>query len=104
MRTIGNGLLAACRSSRPLLKGAIQAGFASAVRDDSGVRSRRGGIMRPASLLRSAPSSRRYLRASRCEGLALDARLSVADRHLHAGPMDTSDLHYFTAATDAGSF
>src|SRR5215475_14058155 len=44
MRTIGNGLLAACRSSRPLPKGAIQADFASAVRDDSGVRSRRGGI------------------------------------------------------------
>src|SRR6516225_5782564 len=34
MRTIGNGRLAACRSSRPLPKGAIQAGFASAVRDD----------------------------------------------------------------------
>jgi hypothetical protein len=57
MRTIGNGRLAACRSSRLLLKGAIQAGFASAVRDDRGVRSRRGGIMRPASLLRSPPSA-----------------------------------------------
>ena len=33
-RTIGNGRLAACRSSGPLPKGAIQAGFASAVRDD----------------------------------------------------------------------
>src|SRR5215467_1782086 len=85
MRTIGNGRLAACRSSRPLPKGAIQAGFASAVRDDRGVRSRRGGILQPASLLRSPPSSTRYLRASRCERLALDARLSVADRHLHAG-------------------
>ena len=61
MRTIGNGRLAACRSSRPLPKGAIQAGFASAVSDDRGVRSRRGGIMWPASLLRSAPSSTSHL-------------------------------------------
>src|SRR5262249_41862494 len=58
MGTIGNGRLA-CRSSRPWPKGAIQAGFASAVRDDRGVRSRRGGIMRPASLLRSAQQDRR---------------------------------------------
>jgi uncharacterized protein YndB with AHSA1/START domain len=35
--------------ARPLPKGAIQAGFASAARDDRGVRSRRGGIMRPAT-------------------------------------------------------
>jgi len=42
MRTIGNGRFAACRSSRPLRKGATQAGFASAVRGDRGVRSRRG--------------------------------------------------------------
>ena len=33
-RTIGNGRLVACRSSRPSPKGAIPAGFASAVSDD----------------------------------------------------------------------
>jgi len=46
MRTIGNGRLSACRCLRPLPKGAIQAGVASAVRDDSGVRSQRAASCR----------------------------------------------------------